>query len=107
MSADQWHHLEGTLVSPNIFRVYFYDDMTRPLRASGFTGSVRQTDTNGVPTGPALSLAPGGSREGNTLQVAIPGATLPVSLSVDMKFRATEPKAQVFDFTFPAYSREP
>lgn len=107
MSADQWHHLEGTFDAPNTFRVYFYDDMTRPLRASTFTGSVRQTDINGTPTGPALILVPGGSRDANTLQVAVPGATLPVSLSLEMKFKATEPKAQVFDFTFPAFSREP
>ncbi|MBS1817595.1 MAG: copper-binding protein [Acidobacteria bacterium] len=107
MSSDQWHHLEGTFVPPNIFRVYFYDDMTRPLRAAGFTGSVRQTDTNGTPTGQALSLTPGGSRDGNTLQVVIPGAQLPISLSLEMKFKPAEPKGQVFDFTFPAFSRDP
>lgn len=107
MSADQWHHLEGTFVEPNIFRVYFYDDMTRPLRVSGFTAQVRQTDTNGTPTGPALALAPGGSREGNTLQVAVPGAKLPISLSLEIKFKPSEQKDQIFDFTFPAYSREP
>ena len=81
--------------------------MTRPLRASTFTASVRPTDTTGRPTGQAVSLTPGGSRDGNTLQVSIPGATLPVSLSLEVKFKPTEPKAQAFDFTFPAYSREP
>lgn len=107
MSADQWHHLEGTFVAPNIFRVYFYDDLTRPLRASEFTASVRPADINGTPTGPALILTPGGSREGNTLQVAMPVATLPVNLSLSMRFRPTEQEEQVFDFTFPTYSREP
>ncbi|MGE3957381.1 MAG: copper-binding protein [Vicinamibacterales bacterium] len=107
MSADQWHHLEGTFVAPNIFRVYFYDDMTRPLRVSGFTASVRPTDTNGAPIGPAVVLTPGESRDGNTLQGAIPGATLPVSLSLSVTFRPIDQKAQVFDFTFPAFSREP
>lgn len=107
MSADQWHHLEGTFVEPNIFRVYFYDDMTRPLRVPGFTAQVRQTDTNGTPTGPALTLTAGGSRDGNTLQVAVPGGKLPISLSLEMKFKASDPKAQIFDFTFPAFSREP
>ncbi|MGE3958170.1 MAG: copper-binding protein [Vicinamibacterales bacterium] len=106
MSANQWHHLEGTFIAPNIFRVYFYDDMTRPLRASAFTATVRQTDTTGAPTGPTLTLAHGGSADGSTLQVAVPGARLPVSLSLLVTFAPNE-KAQVFDFTFPAFSREP
>ncbi|MFN7984121.1 MAG: copper-binding protein [Vicinamibacterales bacterium] len=106
MSADQWHHLEGTFVEPNIFRVYFYDDMTRPLDVSGFTAHVRQADNNGTPTGPPLALSPGAGRDGNMLQVTVPGGRLPINLSLEMRFKASEPKAQVFDFTFTTFSRE-
>ncbi len=107
MSADQWHHLEGTFVEPNIFRVYFYDDRTRPLNVSGFNAHIRQADTNGTPTAPSLALSPGASRDGNMLQVAVPGGRLPINLSLEMKFKASDQKEQIFDFTFPAFSREP
>lgn len=107
MSADQWHHLEGTFVAPNIFRVHFYDDLTRPIRAAGFEARVRLADATGAPIGAAVALAPGGSGDGSTLQAQIAGAKLPVSLTLSLKFKAADPKEQIFDFTFPSYSREP
>lgn len=107
MAVDQWHHVEGTFVAPNIFRVYFYDDMTRPLRATGFEAQVRLANDNGDPIGPPVALSPGGSSDGSTLQAPIAGATPRVNLSLSLKFKASDPKAQVFDFTFPAFSKEP
>ncbi|MGC4080790.1 MAG: copper-binding protein [Vicinamibacterales bacterium] len=107
MSADQWHHLEGTFVAPNTFRVYFYDDMTRPLHAAEFQAHARLANSNGDPTGPPVTLVPGRTGDGSTLEAQIPGTALPANVSLSIKFKATDPKEQVFDFTFPAFSREP
>ena len=107
MCSSDLHHLEGTLVAPNIFRVHFYDDMARPIRAAGFEASVRLSDATGTPVGPAVALAPLSGGDGSALQAQIAGATLAVSLTLSLKFTASDPKAQIFDFTFSSYSREP
>jgi Cu/Ag efflux protein CusF len=106
MADDNWHHLEGTLARPNIFRVYFYDDFTRPLAITGFSATVGRTDSNGKPIATPIAIRPGRTRDRNTLEAAIPGATLPANFTLRVKFKADD-KDRQFDFTFSDYSREP
>lgn len=106
MAVDQWHHLEGTFVSPNVFKMYFYDDMTRPMAPAGFDVRVTRVDANGTPVGDSMALGRGAGREPNTLEAAISGTRPPVSLKAYARFKPGE-KEQVFDFTFADYSREP
>lgn len=106
MAVDQWHHLEGTFVAPNTFKMYFYDDMTRPMAPAGFEVRVTLVDKIGTPVGASMPLGRGAGREPNTLETAISGATPPVSLKAYARFKPGE-KEQVFDFTFADYSKEP
>ena len=101
MAADQWHHLEGTFVAPNVFRVYFYDDMTRPMAAAGFRATVQRADANGGAIGVSLPLSSGA--DGSTLERSIDGASPPLNLKAHVTFKPGDPE-QVFDFTFPSYS---
>src|SRR5579871_2102048 len=101
MASDQWHHLEGTFVAPDVFRVYFYDDMTRPIAPTGFTVAVARADANGTPIGSAAPLSTGA--DPSTLEAHIAGAP-PLNLKLRVAFKPGD-AAQAFDFTFPAYSK--
>ena len=106
MADDNWHHLEGTFVRPSVFRVYFYDDFTRPLAITGFSATFAKTDRDGRDIGAPLTIRPGGTKDRNTLEMRLPGTTLPASFALRVKFKPDD-KERVFDFTFPDYSKEP
>lgn len=103
MASDQWHHLEGALIAPDVFRVYFYDDMTRPMPPAGFVVTASRADANGTPTGPVLPLSTGA--DGSTLEAHIAGAAPPMNVKLRVAFKPGD-APQAFDFTFPAYSKE-
>jgi len=105
MASDQWHHLEGTLVPPGVFRSYLYDDMTRPLSASQLSGRITRSDSYAREVGPSIPLVFGSNADHSTMEARIPGVTFPIRLKVFVKFRPTD-KEQVFDFAFSDYSRE-
>ncbi len=105
MAADQWHHIEGTLAEPNVFRVFFYNDMTQPLAADAFTGRVVTADANATPVGTPVPLK-SGSGAANILEAPIPDGAPPLNLKLFLKFNPND-KEQVFDFTFTGYSKEP
>jgi Cu/Ag efflux protein CusF len=106
MADDSWHHLEGTLIRPNIFRVYFYNDMTQPLATTGFSASAAKSDAKGNAVAPSISLKPRQAKDRNILEVPMPGAELPASFTLRVKFKPDD-KERVFDFTFNDYSKGP
>jgi hypothetical protein len=106
MDEDNWHHLEGTWVRPNVFRVYFYNDMTQPLAANGFSARAAKGDANGNDIGPPIPLKAGRTADRNTLELPMPGEALPAKFTLRVKFKP-EDKERVFDFTFADYSKEP
>jgi Cu/Ag efflux protein CusF len=103
MATDQWHHIEGTLVAPDVFRLYFYDDMTRPMPAAGFKASVVKADANGKEIGAAQPLSAGADI--STLEAKIPGAAAPVSFKLRVAFKPGAAD-QLFDFTFAGFSKD-
>jgi hypothetical protein len=103
MADDSWHHLEGTYPRGGPFRVFFYDDYTRPMPVKGFSGSVVLLDANEKELD-SFPLKPG--RITNALETPIKGATLPLKVKLKVRFDA-EGKERPFDFTFAENTKEP
>ncbi len=106
MDQDNWHHLEGTWVRPNVFRVYFYNDMTQPLAVNGFSARAAKSDASGNDIGAPSPLKAGKTADRNTLELPMSGEALPAKFTLRVKFKP-EDKERVFDFTFADYSKEP
>ncbi len=103
MADDSWHHLEGTYPSGGPFRVFFYDDFTRPMAVKGFTGKVSVLDSSEKELA-SYPLKAG--RGTNVLETPVKGAALPLKVKLSVQFTPTD-KTRVFDFTFPEYTKEP
>jgi hypothetical protein len=103
MADDSWHHLEGTYPRGGPFRVFFYDDYTRPMPVKGFSGSAVLLDANEKELD-SFPLKSG--RVTNALETPIKGAALPLKVKLKVRFDA-EGKERTFDFAFADNTREP
>jgi hypothetical protein len=103
MAADKWHHLEGTHPAASRFRMYLYDNFTRPIEPKGMTGRLALLDENNNEVGSApLRVSP----QGQTLDATVGKGALPLRVAAFVKFDDKTPE-QRFDFVFPEYSKEP
>ena len=100
MAPDNWHHLEGTYPRAGVFRMYLYDDYTKPLPRDQQQQVTAQVVVQGQSY--PLALAP----NGRYLEGKIGAATIPASMQAKVKFKTDSPQ-NVFDFTFDKYSKEP
>lgn len=107
MSLDDKHHLEGVLLPPGTFRVYLYDDHTRPIKAEETrqaSGTVQIGDSEDAPK---IDLAPGKKKE--TLEANLGDEVkFPVSLTLLLHLpgMAQDAKPELFNFTFTQFTDE-
>jgi hypothetical protein len=104
MATDAWHHIEGTYPQEGLFRVFFYDNFTKPLPAKGVTGSVVIRDKSDK----EVASAPLATTRNNTImeaKIAVPNAALPLRATVKLKFSPTMAE-QPFDFQFNELSKD-
>jgi Heavy metal binding domain len=99
MAPDNWHHLEGSYFSPGTFRLYLYDDFTKPLTLA----QVRATQAR-------LILANDGKeiplvRNGRFFEARIGKLPFPLAVQAKVKFQPEAPEHH-FDFTFEKYSKD-
>jgi Heavy metal binding domain len=111
MAPDNWHHLEGTYPAPGRFRVYVYDDYSKPLslaNARKVRGRVVTKEVFDPKSGTReLASAPLVlARNGAFFEARIGPINLPAKLTAKISFRSDDKESR-FDFTFPAYSNDP
>ena len=109
MAPDLWHHLEGTYESDQIFRVFLYDDYTKPLPpdlAKQVTGRVvtderfdAATKTTKEITAFPLKL----SADGDFLEARLGRLKFPAEMTAKVKFKNGDQEYR-FDFTFAEFS---
>jgi hypothetical protein len=111
MAPDNWHHIEGTYPAAGRFRVYVYDDYTRPLtlaNARKVRGRVvtKEVFDNSTRTSRELSSAPLVlARNGAFFEARVDPLALPAQMTAKIAFGAGDKESR-FDFTFPAYSKD-
>ena len=111
MAPDNWHHLEGTFPAPGRFRVYVYDDYSKPLGhgdARKVRGRVVTKEVFDPKTGTTRELASAPlvlARNGAFFEARIESVNLPAKLTAKISFRSDNKESR-FDFSFPAYSKD-
>jgi hypothetical protein len=96
MAPNNWH-VEVTHPASAQFRMYVYDEYSRPFIPKGFTSRIVTGETS-IPFKPAAGRT--------VLDARLPQAALPATIVVKARFDATQPEYR-FDFQFYDYSKEP
>jgi hypothetical protein len=111
MAPDNWHHLEGAYPEAGVFRLYLYDDYTRPLpadqieRASGRIVTDEAFDDETRSTRELKSFALRKSPEGPYLEARIDPLPLPSQVAAKLTLAPGGPEYR-FDFAFEEFSTD-
>jgi hypothetical protein len=107
MALDNKHHLEGVIVPPGTFRVYLYDDHTKPLKAEETRQASGTVQVGESDDAPKIDLAPGKKKE--TLEANLgDGVKFPMTLTLLLHLPGMEPEAkpELFNFKFTQFTDE-
>ena len=109
MASNNWHHIEGVLPKADEFRLYLYNDHTKPISAKPFAeGSfieVMRVDAERKALGDPVKVPFVSAPDGAYLRAAIPaGMTLPIDVTVRLKFEGKD-RPDLYNFTFDDVSK--
>ena len=107
MALDEVHHLEGTLSSPRMFRVYLYDAMTMSLNDEQMQEASGTLHWGEFPDPPGIPLNVG-HEEGVLMAELDREVEFPVTLTLMLNLPgAAEGESELFNFVFDEYSHAP
>jgi hypothetical protein len=107
MALDNKHHLEGVLLPPETFRVYLYDDHTKPLKADQVKEASGTLQIGDSEDAPKITLGPGKKKE--TMEASLgEGIKFPVAVTLLLHLPGMPPdaKPELFNFTFQKFTDE-
>ena len=104
MASNNWH-IEVTHPAIGLFRLYVYDEYSKPFHPPGLEARVVEVDS---PDGRTSQVsAPFTGAVSAPYHVAkVPGLALPATIAIQVRFE-TGDKAYPFNFVFYDYSKEP
>lgn len=103
MVSNNWH-LEVTHPAASIFRLYIYDNYSKPFFPPGLAARVTELLD---PAGRRSDVSIPFTRSGHGYYEArVPNTAVPATIAAKVRFEAAD-KEYRFDFMFPEYSREP
>jgi hypothetical protein len=108
MALDEKHHLEGVLAEPGTFRVYLFDEYTKPLSKQSVAKADAKVTWGKAANAPEIALKP--SADGLTLEAQAPAkVTFPTELTLRIRFpgAAAGSRPELFTFPFKAYTHDP
>ncbi len=106
MTLDYVHHLEGTLNSPRLFRVYLYDARTQPLDPRKVKEAQGTLHWGEFPDPPGIPLKIG--EDERTLVAELDGdIAFPLALTLSLHLPGNDAGAEpeLFNFVFNEYSK--
>jgi hypothetical protein len=103
MVSNNWH-LEVTHPAASVFRLYIYDNYSKPFSPPGLTARIAETiDGAGKRTDVAIAFARTGR---DYYEARVPNTGAPATIAAKVRFEAND-KEYHFDFVFLDYSKEP
>lgn len=104
MAPNNWH-VEVTHPARGIFRLYAYDEYSKPFMPKGLAARMT-VPASGAKASSASSVAFSGVAGRQYLEARVPDFALPAVIVAHVRFLPNEPEYR-FDFHFYEYSKEP
>ena len=115
MAPDLWHHIEGVLSDEKTFRLFVYDNFTRPLKLEGIAAHFQEwkASSGGEALLDPQKVALLAAGNGEYLEAKREGSRLPAHLTLFVVFdlarvESSKPREPCrFDFSFEKTASEP
>ena len=103
MVSNDWH-LEATHPAASVFRLYIYDNYSKPFSPPGLTARI--TEARDGAGKPATAAIPFARTARGYYEARVPNVAVPATIAANVRFEAGD-KEYRFDFLFPDYSKDP